>query len=226
MSSAFCSLDEAFSGPVMPLPGGKKKKDKSHKEGFVPGPLSGSPLSGSPDMNRGIPEAMAPPPDNGSKPESAAALHDFFPLPGETAEPEEWAKAFSLEGSNMPRPDGAVSVAGKSTLWRKIPVAASASASVAIAPNHSMAAGSDVYQRLDALTKQLDSLTSASPMQSTAELFLFIAIGLLFLLAIDTLLRCATSIALAAQGRGSIMNGGGIYRGGSRGYGLSRRWRG
>jgi hypothetical protein len=82
---------------------------------------------------------------------------------------------------------------------------------------HSMASGFDVHQRLDALTRQLDSLTSASPMQSTAELFLFIAIGLLFLLAIDTLLRCATSVALAAKGH---------YRGGSRGYGLSRRWRG
>ena len=212
----------------MPLPGGKKKKDRSHKEGFVPGPLSGSPLSGSPDMNRGVPEAMAPPPDNASKPESAVALHDFFPLPGETAEPEEWAKAFSLEGSNMPRPDGAVSVAGKSTLWRKVPVPAPATSALGLpasVPMHSMAAGSDVHQRLDALTKQLDSLTSASPMQSTAELFLFIAIGLLFLLAIDTLLRCATSIALATQGRsGSSVSGG--YRGGSRGYGLSRRWRG
>jgi len=196
MSSAFCSLEEAFSGPVMPLPGSKKKKDRSRKEGFVPGPLSGSP-----DMTNGVPEPMVPPPDNASRPESAVALHDFFPLPGETAEPEEWAKAFTLEGSSMPP------VAGKSTLWRKVPVPA---------PAPVISVGSDIHQRLDALTHQLESLTTASPMQSTAELFLFIAIGLLLLLAIDTLLRCATSVALATQGR---------HRGG-RSYGLSRRWRG
>lgn len=103
----------------------------------------------------------------------------------------------------LPRPDGAVSVAGKSTLWRKVPVAAPAAAG-------------DIHQRLDALTRQLESLTgahTANPMNSTAELFLFIALGLLFILAMDTLLRCATSIALASRQRGG-------------GASLSRRWRG
>jgi len=203
MSSAFCSLDEAFAGPVMPV---KKKKDKekSHsREGFVPGPLSGSP-------DASVPSAMGPPTSqsaSGSNPEAAVALNDFFPLPGETG---DWTKAFTLEGSDMPlpRPDGAVSVAGKSTLWRQIPAPA--------ASTTTGAATSDIHQRLDVLTRQLESLTTTTttPMQGTAELFLFIAIGLLLLLAIDTLLRCATSIALSKHG----------LRGGLRG-GFRRRWR-
>ena len=190
MSSVFCSLDEAFTGPIIP---GKRRKEK-RKEGVVPGP---------PESTSDVPEPMASPPDHStSKPEAAVALNDFFPIPGESA---DWGKAFTLEGSDMPlpRPDGAVSVAGKSTLWRKVPVAAPAAAG-------------DIHQRLDALTRQLESLTgahTANPMNSTAELFLFIALGLLFILAMDTLLRCATSIALASRQRGG-------------GASLSRRWRG
>jgi hypothetical protein len=82
---------------------------------------------------------------------------------------------------------------------------------------------SDIQQRLDTLTKQLESLTSVTPMQSTAELFLFIAIGLLFLLAMDTLLRCATSVAIS-KNSGSLQRGGGIS-GSSYRSGLSRRFR-
>lgn len=177
MSSAFCSLDEAFAGPVMPV---KKKKSK-HAD---------------------IPEPMASPIIQTSKPE-ATASDTFFPLPGETAEPEEWQKAFTLEGSGLlgpgdarsglPRPDGSVPVAGKPTLWRS---AAQAS------PVIKEPISSDIHQRLDTLSRQLEALTSGSPMQSTAELFLFVAIGLIFLLAIDTLLRCATTIALATTKRG------------------------
>ncbi len=156
---------------------------------------------------------------------NAVALNDFFPLPGETAEPEEWAKAFTLEGSQMPqmiRPDGSVPVGGKSTLWRKVPVpsgvSSSSSPTVGTPITHSLTTlPADIQSRLDALTKQLDSLTTATPMQSTAELFLFIAIGLLFLLAIDTLLRCATSVALAKTGQK-----GGFYR---VGRGLNKAWR-
>lgn len=171
MSSAFCSLDEAFAGPVMPV---KKKKSK-HAD---------------------IPEPMASPIIQTSKPE-ATASDTFFPLPGETAEPEEWQKAFTLEGSGLPRPDGSVPVAGKPTLWR------SAQATVhTVNPVIKEPISSDIHQRLDTLSRQLESLTSGSPMQSTAELFLFVAIGLIFLLAIDTLLRCATTIALAATKRG------------------------
>ena len=167
MSSAFCSLDEAFAGPVMPV---KKKKSK-HAD---------------------IPEPMASPIIQTSKPE-ATVSDTFFPLPGETAEPEEWQKAFTLEGSGIPRPDGSVPVAGKPTLWRS-------AAPPAI--KESTTISSDIHQRLDTLSRQLEALTTGSPMQSTAELFLFVAIGLIFLLAIDTLLRCATTIALATTKRG------------------------
>jgi len=200
MSSAFCSLDEAFAGPVMPV-----KKKKRSKDG-VPGPLSGSP-----DPDNTVPEPMGPPTSSTGKPEAGMGPQEFFPIPGETAEPEEWAKAFMLEPSQVPmaRADGSVSVAGKSTLWRKIPVAASA---VPASIDETLArVPANIQQRLDALARQLDSLTVATPMQSTAELFLFIAIGLLFLLALDTLLRCATTIAVKK------MSGGGIK-------GL-RRWR-
>jgi hypothetical protein len=223
MSSGFCSLEEAFTAPIMPGKNKSSKKSKN-KEHSVPGPLSGSP-----DPDSSVPEPMGPPPSSMAKTEAnAVALNDFFPLPGETAEPEEWAKAFTLEGSQMPqmmRPDGSVPVGGKSTLWRKVPVPAAFSPSppstVGTPLTHSLTTSlpADIQSRLDALTKQLDSLTTATPMQSTAELFLFIAIGLLFLLAIDTLLRCATSIALAKNGHTG-------QKGGFRlGRGLNKAWR-
>ena len=203
MSSAFCSLDEAFAGPAMP--GKKQKKEK--KEGFVP-----AALSGTPEARNTLAPMSHPPSDSAANPDAAVALNDFFPLPGETAQPEEWAKAFTLEGSDMPlpRPDGAISVAGKSTLWRKVPVPPE------LHTVNPSVGTSDIHQRLDSLTRQLESLTSTTPMQSTAELFLFIAIGLLFLLAMDTLLRCATSIAVAARQ--------GLKSGGGRVSGLRRRW--
>jgi hypothetical protein len=213
MSSAFCSLEEAFAGPVMPM---KKKKDKNRsKEGFVPGPLSGMPDTLNTEPM--VPAPMGPPQESGNRPDAAVALNDFFPLPGETAEPEEWAKAFTLEGSNMPmpRPDGSVSVAGKSTLWRQVPAPAPAPSPMMKHTQNAPVHGSiDIYQRLDTLAQQLETLTTSTPMQSTAELFLFIAIGLLFLLAIDTLLRCATSIALATTSK----QGGGVRLG-------RRRWK-
>jgi len=213
MSSAFCSLEEAFAGPVMPT---KKKKDKVRmKEGFVPGPLSGMPDTLNTEPM--VPAPMGPPQESGSRPDAAIALNDFFPLPGETAEPEEWAKAFTLEGSNvpLPRPDGSVSVAGKSTLWRQIKTPTPAVPAQVLHTQNTPVHGSiDIYQRLETLTQQLETLTTSTPMQSTAELFLFIAIGLLFLLAIDTLLRCATSIALATTSK----QGGGVRLG-------RRRWR-
>jgi hypothetical protein len=221
MSSGFCSLDEAFTAPIMPGKNKSHKKSKN-KEHFVPGPLSGTP-----DPESSVPEPMGPPPSAMAKTEAnAVALNEFFPLPGETAEPEEWAKAFTLEGSQMPqmiRPDGSVPVGGKSTLWRKVPVpspspSAPSSIGTPIAHHTTTSLPVDIQSRLDALTKQLDSLTAVTPMQSTAELFLFIAIGLLFLLAIDTLLRFATTVALAKTGQ----KGGGFRFGGK---GLNRAWR-
>ena len=198
MSSVFASLDEAFNGPVNP---GKHKKKRAGKE--IPEALGGSP---DPDRPAEIPpvEPLAAPQSSvgSGHPEAAIAQNNFFPLPGESAEPEQWSNAFMLEPSKIPqfRADGSVPVNGKSTLWRKVPVP----------PSTSPKPGdSDVYKRLDALTKQLEELTKVKPMQSTAELFLFVAIGLLFLLAIDTLLRFATTIALS----GPRMRGGSRFSG-------------
>ena len=205
MSSAFCSLDEAFAAP----PGNKRKERKEKekdRERKVP-----AALQGTPDPDNQLPDAMEAPSVTGTKPEAELPPHEYFPLPGETAAPEEWSRAFMLDASQLPgvlRADGSVPVGGKSTLWRKIPVPEKSVAAVPSHPNQS-----EIHRRLDALAKQLESLTTASPMQSTAELFLFIAIGLLFLLAIDTLLRYATTIALAKR-----MTGG--FRG--RGYGRQR----
>lgn len=228
MSSAFCSLDEAFAGPAAKT---KHKKSSSRtsagKEHFVPGPLAGSPTSDS------IPEPMGPPSSAMGKPDAnGAALQEFFPLPGESAEPDEWAKAFTLEGSQMPqimRPDGptpygavGTPVAGKSTLWRSQngSQAAPYPGPSTILPS-SWSTPSDIQHRLDTLTKQLEALTTVTPMQSTAELFLFVAIGLLFLLAMDTLLRCATSVALSKAG---TVQSGGSSSSSSR-YSIGRRGR-
>ncbi len=136
-------------------------------------------------------------------------LDDMFPLPGDTGDSDEWEKAFTLPGSRMPppAPPGAVAVDGKATLWRQIPVPA-------VAPPMSVGGGSlemapvELSARLDALTRQLESLTTPAPLQSTAELFLFVAIGLLVLLAIDTLLRFAVRMASGAV----RMSGGGVRR--------------
>jgi hypothetical protein len=208
--SVFCSLDEAFSGPVIP---GKQQKKKRSKDGNVPGALGGSP---DPDRPSAIPDIEPMGPLTASvgsgHPDSANALQDFFPLPGETAEPEQWSKAFMLEPSAIPqyRPDGSAPVNGKSTLWRQVPAPASVSAKPT-----GTGLDTDIHKRLDLLAKQLESITHVTPLQGTAELFLFVAIGLLFLLAIDTLLRFATSIALSKRS----MSGGG-----ARLRLLNRRW--
>jgi len=219
MSSAFCSIEEAFAGPSTNKAKSSHKKSSSSsssssrsvgKEHFVP-----EAIAGSPDSEKAVPEPMGPPSSAMSGKVGAVALNDFFPLPGESAQPEEWAKAFTLEPSNMPpilRHDGSAPVAGQSTLWRKVPVPAAAAAATAAPLTYASGPTSDIQSRLDALSKQLDSLTTVTPMQSTAELFLFVAIGLLFLLAIDTLLRFATTVALSKRG---VQSGGG----------LSRRWR-
>jgi len=204
MSSPFCSLEDAFNGPIM---GPAKKKKRSKDE--VPAAHASAPNTSDPDRQI----TQLPPPEPLQGPEEprtmtrldqGANLQEFFPLPGETAANEEWAKAFSLEPSSGPGvPAPQFSVAGKSTLWRQIPVPAPspAPASSASERSHSTysAIPTDVHQRLEILTKQLESLTSPSPAQSTAELFLFVAIGLLLLLAIDTLLRFATAVATGAK---------------------------
>lgn len=208
--SVFCSLEEAFASSVAPP---KKKKSKAMvagAEGFaVPPTLTGSVAD---------PERMkVPEPMRGASAEaggtqdrleggSAVNMQEFFPLPGETAEPDEWQKAFMLEPSQVPqpRPDGSIAVAGRPTLWRQIPAASAASAApiVAAAPASLTGIPAEVQQRLDKLTRQLDSLGAPTQLQSTAELFLFVAIGLLILLAMDTLLRFAVRMARGSQGGG------------------------
>lgn len=208
----YCSLEEAFTGPQPPP---KLPKKKKMKEGFVPGPLSGH---ADPDRM-----AMPPPPANdvlegppaSSAPNDAVKLDDMFPLPGDTGEPEAWQKAFTLEGSRIPlqpqmRHDGSVAVAGQPTLWRQIPVPAQAAAVEKMA-----SFPTDINQKLESLTRQLETLTTPTPLQGTAELFLFVAIGLLMLLAIDTLLRFAVMIGKGSGAR--KMSGGGWRVRGPRG---------
>ena len=209
----YCSFDEAFTGPVMPP---KLPKKKKVKEGFVPGPLPGST---DPDRMAAPPppanDVLEGPPSSGP-PTDAVKLDELFPLPGETGEVETWQKAFTLEPSripSLPRSDGSVSVAGQPTLWRQIPKPV-APVSTPI-PSQLAAFPSDINQKLETLTRQLESLTTPTPLQGTAELFLFVAIGLLMLLAIDTLLRFAVAIG-KGSGR-SKMNGGGWRVRGARG---------
>lgn len=195
MSSGYCSLEDAFA-----LPGDKKpvKKDKESKRKYKDIPAA---LSGAPEV---VPEPMV-----GSGPDGKMDAIDsdtYFPLPGETARSDEWASAFTLDA---PRIDGSVPVEGKPTLWRDAAVAAPPIKAA------SQSGQSNLEQRLDALTRQLEALSTANPMQSTAELFLFIAIGLLFLLAIDTLLRFATTIAVSKT----------RMRSGGRGVWPKARWR-
>ena len=150
-------------------------------------------------------------------------MDDLFPLPGETGGADDWQKAFTLEGSGMPplqngiRPDGSVPVGGKPTLWRQVPApvlpaqpAPFQGGGMGVAPIQTPGllapVPTELSQRLDVLTRQLESLTAPTRLQGTAELFLFVAIGLLLLLAIDTLLR----FAVAAGSR--VAQRGGGYR--------------
>jgi len=164
---------------------------------------------------------------------SSSSSSDFFPMQGNNAEPEAWQKAFLLGDMSIQVPKPSFQVDQKPTLWRSIPtptptpkpmvteVASTPSSFVeSLAPD-------EIGRRLDSLSKQLDSLTFVTPMQNTAELFLFVAIGLLLLLAIDTLLRYATATATATNSSYSsslhLMSGGGHSRGHGRGR-LSRRF--
>lgn len=200
-------------GPVMPPPGAKKKKLRAKGiEGFQNQVVAPPALSGTPDPDR---PAERPPPApeamvgaGGAAVKEAVDLQEFFPLPGETGDNESWEKAFTLAPDwtkTTPSPralraDGSIPVDGAPTLWRKIPEPVIPAAAAAPAP-----IASSLEHRLDQLTRQLETLSAPTPMQSTAELFLFVAIGLLILLAIDTLLRYAVS---AAQGFSGSLKGG------------------
>ena len=235
---SFCGLEEAFTGPPNPVaPPLKFKKSKQHrvKEKFtVPTPLPGVPGAGfGTSSNQSSGELLAGPPPAITPDDSAEGvkLEDMFPLPGATGDADEWQKAFTLEGSQMPMPDGSVSVAGKPTLWRQVaapavvpyqrspagngwiappapyqmPTGLSGSGSDTLAP-----VPTELSQRLDVLTRQLESLTTPTQLQGTAELFLFVAIGLLLLLAIDILLRFAVAAGSAVmESAAAGMRGGG-----------------
>lgn len=243
MSSSFCSMEEAFQGPLVAggsvpmFPGQKPPKQKRRKdgEGFAqdkselalyastkregfsgvpPAPDRQTTPPPAPEVLKGPSVAEQRP--AGSMLDNSAHLQDFFPLPGETADTEEWTKAFTLEPSTnpgipVPRFDGSISVAGKPTLWRQIPAPHVAPNELAPAESVSALAPapSEVTRRLDALTRQLESLTTPTAAQGTAELFLFVAIGLLLLLAIDTLLRFAASVAQRGGARMRVRGGRG-----------------
>ena len=164
----------------------------------------------------------------------AAGSSDFFPMQSDN-EPEAWQKAFLLNDIQVPKPT--FSVQGKPTLWRSIPkpvaaatgdsfssAASSTFSSVIVnplghGPSELAPIPDEISRRLDSLTRQLDSLVTPTPMQGTAELFLFVAIGLLLLLAIDTLLRYATATATSLRsfsGSGSGSTGLHVLAGGRR----------
>lgn len=237
---SFCALEEAFTGPPNPAaPPLKFKKMKRAKEGFssgggggggiVPAALPSVPSPGGGSLKEGRiseGEVLAGPPPSLAPDEGAGGvkIDDLFPLPGNTGGADEWQRAFMLEGSQVPAPqgsraDGSVPVEGKSTLWRQVPVppvapfqrgpggsgwiAPPVAAAVSATADTLAPIPTELSQRLDVLTRQLESLTAPTHLQGTAELFLFVAIGLLLLLAIDTLLRFAVSTGSA------IMRGGG-----------------
>lgn len=225
--------------PNPPAPSGRFKKPKrQNKEGFssggvVPPALVGSPGTGG-GSTRTTEELLAGPPPASAPTEEAVSMDTLFPMPGETGGADEWQKAFTLEGTAMPqpvRPDGSVPVAGKPTLWRQIPTPQVAAVAApyqrgpassgwlpAPAPLQTPGAEtvglipSELSQRLDVLTRQLENLTAPTQLQGTAELFLFVAIGLLLLLAIDTLLRFAVSAGTA------VLQSGGGHIGRVRGF--------
>jgi len=238
---SYCAIEEAFS-PLVPG-GAPSKKQKKMRSVIVPSAPSGSDaevVATSMAENESNPEkptdpdrpAERPAPANDvlSSPAQASRLEaagssDFFPMQSDSGEPEAWQKAFLLSDIQVPKPT--FSVQGKPTLWRSIqrPVeqvgqslaAASSAVVSSLAP-----VPDEISRRLDSLTRQLDSLVTPTPMQGTAELFLFVAIGLLLLLAIDTLLRYATALRSPGGSFGQGGQGVQVMAGGGRRWGSAR----
>ena len=222
MSSAFCSWDEAFSGPDTAIGKDKKKKSRhvpsepTEPKEPVPAPMR-SAADSAPGPSGNIGSGPGPGSGHGSR-LPAQDIDVGFPLPGESADGEAWTRAFTLEPSQTaaltlqaPKWTGPAPVSGGSTLWRAQHQMQQMQQNqqnqqqvIAPAVHQTM----DFTQRLDKLTKQLDSLTGVGnvTMQGTAELFLFVAIGLLLLLAIDTLLRFAVHM-VSATGKRRLKGG-------------------
>jgi len=197
---SYCALDEAFltASDQTPLKRHKKVRPK------VPGALPDVPQETTEKVDDVLAAPISPPDV------------DFFPASGNPGG-DSWETAFKVENDyakTVQRP--VFDVDGKNTLWRKI----DNSAVAPVVPAHSMDAPTynpslwkDINQRLDTLTKQLENLTVASPgPQSTAELFLFVAIGLILLLAIDTLLRFATAAKASPYPTPSMAGGARLFR--------------
>jgi hypothetical protein len=193
---SYCALDEAFLGPVGVEPARRPKKNRIAKD--APPPLPDQPTPEAPVEHKD--DILIGPPTGPVNRLKAQDMTNFFPIPGES---DSWEKAFMMESDfskTLQRPE---IVAGKPTLWRQIetpqpqsqPLPTPTSTPVGIPTD----IWSDMNKRLDTLTKQLDNLTSTANAQSTAEIFMFIAIGLLLLLAIDTILRFASSVVQSPQ---------------------------
>lgn len=205
---SYCALDEAFLGPsgsgLGPSPGEGVKRHKKVRPKEVP-----APLPDVPESSEKIDEVMHGPPTGPVNRLKAQESDSFFPLPGEN---DSWEKAFMMDSDFTKTLKK--SVAGEPTLWRQIPsVPLTSQASQPLASLTPQApvptsVWSDMNKRLDTLTKQLESLTSTANSQSTAELFLFIAIGLLLLLFVDTLMRYAATIKTPGFQTGGFQTGG------------------
>lgn len=233
---SYCAIEDAFTPLVAP---GATTSKKSKKSRMLPVPtapsnsdqetkeVSFAESQQDVDIDRQVPrlppanDVLSTPASNGRLEGSSSS--NFFPMQGANAEPEAWQKAFLLGDMSSSVQKPSFPVDGQSTLWRSVPKVATAVAAATEAPflESSVQVPDELSRRLDTLTRQLNSLTGPTPMQSTAELFLFVAIGLLLLLAIDTLLRYATA-ANAASTLSSIqvMSGGGGTGGGTG----SRKW--
>lgn len=204
MSSTFCELTEAFES----LPKVQTLQTLQAQQKQTPAPLPGKPVqTDTPSPMTGALPSLSGKPDSS---EGAGSL-DFFPLPGETASTEDWTKAFLLGPSSIP---GLTNVSGGSTLWRQqqqqqpLITTSNDTTSPPVSLSSLPSSTLDFQQRFEQLAQQLNSLTKTTPMQNTAELFLFIAIGLLVLLALDSLLRFATLLATATAKKGYKMRGG------------------
>jgi hypothetical protein len=219
----YCSIDDAFNGPMLPPGATTMKKKKKTKESMVGTQVPGEPdrFAEKPPPSNDVLESPQAAPHLLSKPLAHSTDDSYFPLPGDTATPEAWQKAFMLEPDwtklqNVQDPaylpDGTIKVDGQSTLWKQIPSYTPTSHPKTV--EDPFKRYPDIQKRLDEITQQMEALSIPSHLQSTAELFLFVAIGLVLLLAIDILLKYATVMAL----RSNPMKGGyrGIMRGKSR----------
>lgn len=201
----FAPYDAGFevSEECSRLAGTSNKKSKTKKKPSVPPALDPVPSPGS-----SVPPMASQGGSGANLPPANGPITEGFALPGDTASSDEWEKAFTLAPSSTALAgfSGGFlgSVDGAPSSWRKIPSPVPSTSSLVtsnnllppISPSSLSNIPYDIQRRIDLLAQQLEGITGSTPMQNTAEIFLFIAIGLLFILAVDTLLRFTTQIAL------------------------------